>query len=217
MTWIERNPLLTFVIIILLIFLFFRFKITKYDFASCLKKKGVILYGGPKCPKTQRQKEMFGSSAKNLPYVECEDANRNVKSECIKANIRFYPTWVFPNGQRTEGKILSFAEIKQYSGCDYRNQTEITSEFVLAKSTNEESLCEKPIEDIEVTQEEKVTIANLSGVWAVGNGIMDVNNPNSNGVLINMLKPNSETEKTIKEILGDRPYKIEYGEMAKAL
>ncbi len=70
-----------------------------YDaFATCLKDKGAIFYGAFWCPHCKAQKEVFGSSVKLLPYVECSTADGTNQTQiCKDKNILSYPTWVFPN------------------------------------------------------------------------------------------------------------------------
>ena len=45
------------------------------EFAQCLKNKGATFYGAFWCSHCQSQKELFGRSAKLLPYVECSNPN----------------------------------------------------------------------------------------------------------------------------------------------
>lgn len=81
--------------------------------ASCLKEKGVKFYGASYCGYCNKQKQMFGDDAKNLPYIECETPKN---PECAGANITGYPTWIFPNGKRLIGEV-SLEQLKEYSGC----------------------------------------------------------------------------------------------------
>lgn len=87
------------------------------EFAQCLKDKGVIFYGAFWCPHCQEQKEMFGSSVKFLPYVECSTPDGQGQTPiCTQKNITGYPTWVFPDGTQESG-ALSLQELSQKSGC----------------------------------------------------------------------------------------------------
>ncbi len=74
----------------------------KYDtFAQCLKDKGAIFYGAFWCPHCQAQKELFGSSAKYLPYVECSTPDSQGQTQqCIDKKIEGYPTWELADGTR---------------------------------------------------------------------------------------------------------------------
>jgi hypothetical protein len=79
----------------------------KYDtFAQCLKDKGATFYGAFWCSHCQAQKELFGSSVKYLPYVECStlDSSGQIQ-ECIDKKIEGYPTWEFADGSRLTGEI----------------------------------------------------------------------------------------------------------------
>lgn len=72
--------------------------------AKCLNEKGVKFYGAYWCPHCQEQKESFGSAAQYLPYIECDAKGENPNPEaCEKANIKAYPTWVFPDGTTLTG------------------------------------------------------------------------------------------------------------------
>ena len=77
----------------------------KYDtFAQCLGEKGATFYGTFWCPVCQKQKALFGRSAKKLPYTEC--STRDGKGQlqiCTDAGIDRYPTWVFADGSRISG------------------------------------------------------------------------------------------------------------------
>ncbi len=78
----------------------------KYDgLATFLSEKGVKFYGAFWCPHCQRQKEMFGNSARLLPYVECSTPDGQGQTQiCIDNKITGYPTWVFPDGSRISGE-----------------------------------------------------------------------------------------------------------------
>ena len=84
------------------------------DLATCLKDKGVKFYGAHYCSYCTRQKQMFGDSAANLPYIECEGNPKN--AECSQAKITGYPTWIFPNGERLTGAV-NLEQLKEKSGC----------------------------------------------------------------------------------------------------
>ncbi len=90
----------------------------KYDvFAKCLADKGEKFYGAFWCPHCQNQKELFGSSKKYLPYIECSTQDSNGQLDvCKQANIQSYPTWKFHDGTTKEGEI-SLQELSEKSGC----------------------------------------------------------------------------------------------------
>ncbi len=90
----------------------------EYDqFAQCLGEQGLKFYGAFWCPHCNDQKEMFGNSAKHLPYIECSTANRRGQlNVCEDAGITAYPTWHFPNGEEVTG-VLSFEALSEKSGC----------------------------------------------------------------------------------------------------
>lgn len=89
----------------------------KYDsFAKCLGEKNAKFYGAFWCPHCTKQKKIFGSSAKYLPYIECSTSNKQGQTAvCISANIQNYPTWEFADGSRTGS--LTLRELSQKTGC----------------------------------------------------------------------------------------------------
>lgn len=87
------------------------------SFAQCLSSKGVKMYGAFWCPHCQEQKELFDSSFDYAPYVECGiEGSRAEQPVCIAANIKNFPTWVFPDGSRVEGK-LPIVTLRDKTGC----------------------------------------------------------------------------------------------------
>jgi uncharacterized membrane protein len=81
-----------------------------------LTESGAKFYGAFWCPHCDEQKEMFGSSASRLPYIECSPGGRNAPQAriCRDAGIQSYPTWVI-NGKRHAG-VLSTGELAEYAG-----------------------------------------------------------------------------------------------------
>jgi thiol-disulfide isomerase/thioredoxin len=87
------------------------------DFAKCIKESGAKFYGAFWCPHCQDQKELFGSSKKHLPYVECSTPDSNSQLQvCKDAKVAAYPTWEFADGSRLEGEI-SLEKLAEKSGC----------------------------------------------------------------------------------------------------
>jgi hypothetical protein len=91
----------------------------EYDtFAKCLEDSGAKFYGAYWCSHCNNQKDMFGASAKKIPYIECSLPNRaGQTSICAQAEINGYPTWEFPDGSRQSGS-LSLNVLAERSGCD---------------------------------------------------------------------------------------------------
>ena len=86
-------------------------------FAQCLGERDAVFYGAFWCPHCKSQKEMFGRSAKHLPYVECSYPNgRGQVARCVAEGIKGYPTWVFADGARLEGEV-SLDELAAKTGC----------------------------------------------------------------------------------------------------
>jgi len=72
--------------------------------AEHLSKSDAKFYGASWCPHCADQKELFGASAKRIPYVECSPGGRNAPSApvCKEKDIKSYPTWII-NGERYTG------------------------------------------------------------------------------------------------------------------
>ena len=72
--------------------------------AQHLSKVNAKFYGASWCPHCAEQKEMFGGSAKRLPYVECSPGGPGTPQAtvCSQAGIESYPTWII-NGQKYVG------------------------------------------------------------------------------------------------------------------
>lgn len=86
-------------------------------FTTCLKDKGVKMYGAFWCPHCQATKAEFGNSAKLLPYIECSTPDGQGQLQvCKDAGIQSYPTWKFPNGTSFSGEH-TLQEIASSSGC----------------------------------------------------------------------------------------------------
>ena len=87
-------------------------------FAQCLSEKQVTFFGAFWCPHCRDQKELFGNSARLLPYVECSTPDGNAMTiECQKEDIKSYPTWEFADGSRETGE-LSLQFLAEKSGCE---------------------------------------------------------------------------------------------------
>ncbi|MBI2610988.1 hypothetical protein HYW60_03585 [Candidatus Kaiserbacteria bacterium] len=87
------------------------------SFAQCLKDKGAVFYGAFWCPHCQNTKNMFGASAKLLPYVECSTPDgKSQLQACVDKKIENYPTWEFADGSRLTGE-RTLQELADKTGC----------------------------------------------------------------------------------------------------
>ncbi|MEK6967760.1 MAG: hypothetical protein AABX51_03965 [Nanoarchaeota archaeon] len=87
------------------------------DFAKCLGDKGAIFYGAFWCPHCKEQKQIFGKSAKYLPYIECAlPSGQGTTEVCNQAGVKSYPTWEFADGTKQTGK-LSILELSRKTNC----------------------------------------------------------------------------------------------------
>jgi hypothetical protein len=86
-------------------------------FAQCLGTKGAKMYGAYWCPHCADQKELFGSSFRYAPYVECGiKGSRNQAQVCTDAGVKRFPTWTFADGARVEGEH-SLEFLGEATGC----------------------------------------------------------------------------------------------------
>lgn len=85
------------------------------NIARCLTEKNVTMYGADWCPHCQNEKKSFGEAFKFIKYVECPDNPQ----KCLDIDIKAYPTWIFPNGQRLVGE-QGPEKLAQESGCELK-------------------------------------------------------------------------------------------------
>ena len=117
---ISRNVLIILAIVVVaagVYYFVWHRSATRLDaFAKCLTAKQSKMYGLSWCPHCLDQKEMFGSSVKYIPYIECGAKNHQEELACVQAGIKNFPTWVFADGSRVEGsKSLEYLSDK--TGC----------------------------------------------------------------------------------------------------
>jgi len=81
-----------------------------------LSQRGATMYGAYWCPHCIEQKELFGASARRLPYVECSTGGPGSPqaSACQAAGIRQYPTWTI-GGQRFQ-EVLPLTRLAELTG-----------------------------------------------------------------------------------------------------
>lgn len=81
-----------------------------------LSERGARMYGASWCPHCVEQKELFGASARRLPYVECSPGGQGSRmaAACASAGIKQYPTWII-GGQRFE-EVLSLPRLAELTG-----------------------------------------------------------------------------------------------------
>jgi uncharacterized membrane protein len=87
--------------------------------AEHLTQMDAKFYGASWCPHCAEQKELFGASARRLPYIECSlgGPGTGQTAVCNDAGIKNYPTWVI-DGQRYTG-TLTLDVLAQYSKYNY--------------------------------------------------------------------------------------------------
>lgn len=67
--------------------------------AECMTAADAAMYGTDWCPHCQEQKRLFGKAWKEVTYYNCDYA-----PECAERGISGYPTWVFGDGSRLQGR-----------------------------------------------------------------------------------------------------------------
>ena len=118
----SKKPLLYAIIAILFVGAFFAgryYKDHKYDaFARCLASKNAKMYGLYWCPHCADQKEMFGASFRNVPYIECamKDKPGELAPACKAAGVKLFPSWQFAGEAPREG-VLSMEALSDKTGC----------------------------------------------------------------------------------------------------
>ena len=85
--------------------------------ADHLSQTKVMYYGSWRCPACQYQGRLFGDAVTRLPYVECGKPKELPiqAAACKQKEIRRYPTWILPNGERREG-VQSLEDLQIWSG-----------------------------------------------------------------------------------------------------
>ena len=87
------------------------------EFAQCLAKKNLVMYGSFLCPHCDDQKKLFGDSFKYVHYVECSAMGLpQDRNACKLAQIRFTPTWILPSGERLVG-VQTLKQLSDKAGC----------------------------------------------------------------------------------------------------
>lgn len=77
------------------------------NLTACLEQQKVVMFGASWCPHCAEQKQMFGKSARDMPYFECSQSDGQVQ-ECTERGIMSYPTWQF-----NEDAIKALPELAQ--------------------------------------------------------------------------------------------------------
>lgn len=86
-------------------------------FAECVRNSGAVIYVTNWCPVCRAQRKDFRGYANRLKYVDCSiPGSKKTRAKCKKIGIDAFPTWIFGNGTKREGK-LSVADIASHSGC----------------------------------------------------------------------------------------------------
>ncbi len=86
-------------------------------FAQCLEEEGAVMYGAFWCPACNSQKQMFGRSHREIPYIECSNPDRNQNELCDAEGIQQYPTWEFADGERLVG-VASLEDLAERTSCE---------------------------------------------------------------------------------------------------
>lgn len=81
------------------------------QYAQCLQRKGLTMYGADWCPHCQEQKRKFGQYMRYIRYVDC-DRNRNL---CSQRRIKGLPTLLLSNNREVPAGSLK--RVAMAAGC----------------------------------------------------------------------------------------------------
>jgi len=87
------------------------------DFAKCMTKNNVTMYGAYWCPHCNAVKKEFGNSFRFINYVECDQNGPNGDPDtCQKKGIQYYPTFIFGDESVLFGDV-GFDIMSEKTGC----------------------------------------------------------------------------------------------------
>lgn len=81
-------------------------------FVQCLAEKNMTMYGAEWCSHCKREKALFGTAFKYVPYIECPENEKL----CLDKSINGYPTWIDGIGKKYEGE-QGLEGLAKISGC----------------------------------------------------------------------------------------------------
>jgi len=90
----------------------------KDEFAQCLTKQGMAMYGTSWCGFCTAQKKKFGTSFQYIDYVDC-DEQANI---CHEEGVSAYPTWK-KDGESYVG-LKPLERLAEISGCELNLEEE---------------------------------------------------------------------------------------------
>ncbi len=82
------------------------------EFASCLTKEGLVMYGSDRCGYCNQQKNMFGDAFESIRYINC-DFNQEM---CRNRGVAGYPAWYLDNELYAPG-LQAFTTLSEATGC----------------------------------------------------------------------------------------------------
>lgn len=87
-----------------------------YELAKCLKSKGAIMYGSPKCGHCKHLISEFNGAfeKERIPFKNCKGRD---KKECRRARVGAFPKWTFSNGAEVS-RPHDLEELARVSGCN---------------------------------------------------------------------------------------------------
>jgi uncharacterized membrane protein/glutaredoxin len=83
-----------------------------------LKSSDIKMYGAYWCPHCRDQKNLFGTVAKQIPYIECDPKGENPQTQlCQDKKVKSFPTWEV-QGKLYEGQksLDELADLTGYQG-----------------------------------------------------------------------------------------------------
>jgi hypothetical protein len=82
------------------------------SFGSCLKEKGLIMYGSDRCEICLNQKQILGNNFTDIKYINCD----SYPDICEARSIRSYPVWSINDEKYYKG-LRSLPDLSELSGC----------------------------------------------------------------------------------------------------
>ncbi|MDJ0624800.1 MAG: hypothetical protein QNJ31_00340 [Candidatus Caenarcaniphilales bacterium] len=111
---------------------------SKEELARCLKNKGVIFYGSPRCSHCDKQKAMFdGAFEKHLNgnFHNCKGSPKD-EAFCFSKRTFPFPTWIQPsNGKRLPGPEKSLDLIASTFSCTLADRS-VGSQKEISRASN---------------------------------------------------------------------------------
>ena len=86
---------------------------TLVELATCLTKKGWVMYGSFTCSACRAQRKGFGKAFSHVDEVECNPHAPNTEVQrCLKMKIKKTPTWIMEKDGKEVKRIVGYQLIE---------------------------------------------------------------------------------------------------------